>query len=211
MLDSRFTSYVTQIGQIEDLIGGKPSQMMLDVKMTKLDAQAKAFLQLSPFALIGTHDAKGKTDVSPRGDHPGFALVLDDETIVIAERLGNRLADSMKNILETGEIGTLFVVPGFGESMRINGRGALIYDAEIMQQLAVGDKVPAVGILIKIEEVFVHCARCMLRSELWKQETWPDRDSWASLAELMMDQQHPEGVTLAQMEAEVESDYKTLY
>jgi PPOX class probable FMN-dependent enzyme len=211
MLDSRFTSYVTQVEQLEGLIGGKPSQMILDVKMKALDAQAKAFLQLSPFALIGTHDSKGKTDVSPRGDHPGFALVLDDETIVIAERLGNRLADSMKNILETGEIGTLFLVPGFGESMRINGRGALISDPEIMKQLAVADKMPAVGILIKIEEVFVHCARCMLRSELWMQETWPDRESWVSLAELMMDQQHPEGMTLAQMEAEVESDYKTLY
>jgi predicted pyridoxine 5'-phosphate oxidase superfamily flavin-nucleotide-binding protein len=102
MLDNRFTSYVTEVEQLEDLIGGKPSQMILEVKMTKLDAQAKSFLQLSPLALIGTHGAKGKTDVSPRGDHPGFALVLDDETIVIAERIGNRLADSMKNILRDG-------------------------------------------------------------------------------------------------------------
>lgn len=211
MLDSRFNSYVTSSDQLEELIGGKPVQMIQDVKLPKLDTHARAFLQLSPFALIGTHDAQGKGDVSPRGDHPGFALVLDDYTIVIAERLGNRLADSMKNILQTGEIGALFIVPGFGESMRINGKAAVISDHEIINQLAVNDKVPSVAILIKVEEVFVHCARCMLRSEIWKRETWPERDAWVTLAQIMMDQQDPADITVDEMQAEIEQDYKTLY
>jgi PPOX class probable FMN-dependent enzyme len=210
-IDPRFKSYVTHVDQLEELIGGKPIQMIQDVKQAKLDTHARAFLQLSPFALIGTHDAAGKADVSPRGDHPGFAMVLDDSTIVIAERLGNRLADSMKNILATGEIGALFVVPGFGESLRINGKAAVVSDPDYMKELAVADKVPAVAILIKVEEVFVHCARCMLRSELWKSETWPEREAWVTLAQLMMDQLDLDGITLDEMQAEVDQDYRTLY
>lgn len=211
MEESLFRNLVRTEAALEELVGGKPSKMMEEAKQPRLDAHARAFLQLSPLALIGTHDRDGCADVSPRGDQPGFAHVIDDRTILIAERLGNRLADSMRNILQTGRVGALFVVPGYGESLRINGRALITADQELLVPLEVAGKIPAVGILILIEEVFVHCARCMLRSELWKPETWPAREAWVSLAQLMMDQQNSDGMTLAEIEALVREDYKTLY
>ena len=201
---------ITDPAQLQDALGGPPDPMIEAVKQPALDTHARAFLALSPFYLISTHGADGRADVSPRGDAPGFALVLDDRRLVIPERLGNRLADSLRNIMQTGQIGMLFLVPGFGESMRINGRAQVIADPELMERMAFNGRVPKVGIAVEIEEVFVHCARCMLRSGLWTNAARRDRKEWISLAGLMIAQQET-GMTLDEMQEVVDDDYRTLY
>ncbi len=207
----KFNHVITKESELEERLGGRPIKMIEDVKMPSLDVHSKAFLQLSPFALIGTHDSAGNADVSPRGGDAGFTLVLDDNNIVIPERLGNRLADSLRNIMQTGKIGALFVVPGYGESMRINGTAKVIADEPIMRKLAVKGKPASVGIAIQIEEVYVHCARCMLRSGIWKGATYPDRKEWVSLAQLMIDQQNMTDITVDEMQKLVDEDYEALY
>jgi hypothetical protein len=123
---------------------------------------------LSPFVLVGTSDAGGTCDVSPRGDAPGFVLVLDEETLAIPERPGNRRIDSLLNILETGVVGLLFLVPGFEETLRINGRASVVRNACILKRTEAQGKPPAVAIGLELEECFPHCAKAFKRSGLWR-------------------------------------------
>ncbi len=134
-----------------------------------LDCQ---WLAASPFCLISTSGADGSCDVSPKGDPPGFTLVLDDRTIVVPDRPGNRRVDGFRNILTNPHVGLLFLVPGRGDTLRINGRARLIRDAPFFDRLVVQNHRPTLALLVEVDEVFFHCSKSFLRSELWKPETW---------------------------------------
>ena len=153
--------------ELEGLIGS-PSELAVKKRLDQLDEHMKTFIAESPFLLLGTVDRRGRCDVSPRGDGFGLARVLDPKTLVIPERRGNRRADSLRNILETGRVGLLFLIPGKGETLRVNGRACVIRDEEVLAPLAVEGKLPLVGIAVEVEECFLQCAKAMIRSKLWE-------------------------------------------
>jgi PPOX class probable FMN-dependent enzyme len=190
---------------------GEPSERAVKKQQSSLDEYCRAIIAASPFALVGTSGTSGRCDVSPRGDGPGFALVLDDHTIALPERPGNKRTDSLTNILENPHVGVLFIVPGKTETLRVNGRARIARDVWLLERLAFQGKRPLVAIVIVIEECFGHCAKAFLRSHLWEPETWPAADALPSLAEMIVAQVKPEGMTVADVERAHAEAYTRLY
>jgi uncharacterized protein len=136
----------------------------------------RQWLAASPFCLVATADASGACDVSPKGDPPGQLVhVIDDTTIAIAERPGNRRVDGYRNVLANPHVGLLFMIPGRGDTLRINGRARLISDAPFFDAMVVKGHRPILALVVEITEIFSHCAKAFLRAQLWQPETWHDR------------------------------------
>ncbi len=152
-----------------------PVQRVADKVRTCLHELDRAWLAASPLCLIATSAPDGTCDVSPRGDPPGSTLVLDDHTLVLADRPGNRRVDGFLNLLDNPHVGLLFLVPGRGDTLRINGTAVLVCDAPFFDQLVVSGHRPQLALVVRIEEAFYHCSKAFLRSELWEPATWaPD-------------------------------------
>ena len=147
------------IGEPADIVRAKVSDRVNDL--------TRRFIDLSPFVLLATSAADGTCDVSPRGDPAGFVRVVDERTLLVPERPGNRLADSLRNILRNPNVGLLFLVPGVGDTLRVNGHAVITTDRELLEPLAVEGKVPALGLLIEVDQVFTHCSKAFIRSDLW--------------------------------------------
>ncbi|HWH65019.1 MAG TPA: MSMEG_1061 family FMN-dependent PPOX-type flavoprotein, partial [Gaiellales bacterium] len=130
------------------------------------------WLAHSPLGFVATTDADGNLDVSPKGDPPGFVHIIDDTTIAIPERPGNRRVDGYLNVLARPHVGTLFLIPGRGDTLRINGRATVLSDADYFDAMSVQGKRPILALEIAVREVFFHCAKAFLRSDAWKPETW---------------------------------------
>ena len=145
---------------------GEPMDIALMKQLGKLDEHCKDFISRSPFLCIGTSAADGKADVSPRGDPPGFVQVLDDNTIFIPDRPGNNRLDTMSNIVANPDVGLLFLIPGFEDALRVNGKATLVKDEKILERCAVNRKVPTMGIMVEINEAYLHCAKAVRRSKL---------------------------------------------
>jgi len=177
-----------------------------------LDKYSRQFIAMSPFLVISTADADGKADLSPRGDPPGFVHAVNDRTILIPDRPGNNRLDTMANITANPKIGCLFFIPGFEDTLRLNGKARITDDAALLAQCSVNGKAPKVGILIEIEEVFMHCAKALKRSKLWEPDYRQDRSQLPSIARIILDQTCQSGVDeteAAQADKDVEGDYKT--
>jgi hypothetical protein len=177
-----------------------------------LDKYARQFISMSPFLVISTADANGKADLSPRGDPPGFVQVIDDHTILIPDRPGNNRLDTMANITANPNVGCLFFVPGFEDTLRLNGKARITDDAALLAACAVNGKAPKVGILISVDEVFMHCAKALKRSKLWGTDYRQDRSQMPSIARIILDQTCETGVdeaVAAKADEGVEGDYKT--
>src|SRR5687767_13881921 len=155
---------------------------------TSLDQHSREFISRSPFVCIGTQNLEGKADVSPRGDPPGFVKILDNQTIAIPDRPGNNRLDSLTNILRNPNVGLLFIIPGFDDTLRVNGRARLVKDPEILNPMTVNDRVPKLAIVVALSEVFMHCAKAFRRSRLWSPEHFQDRGEMASLSKIVLDQ-----------------------
>jgi PPOX class probable FMN-dependent enzyme len=149
---------------------GEPGDLVKAKVVDRLNALTRRFVDLSPFVLLATAGDDGTCDVSPRGDPAGFVHVLDDRTLLLPERPGNRLADSLRNVLANPNVGLLFLVPGVGETLRINGRARIVTDPELLEPLTVEGKTPRLALLVEIEQVFTHCPKAFIRSELWNPE-----------------------------------------
>ncbi len=200
----RFQKLVTSAEDLADLIG-VPSELAVKKQRAEFDQHMTRFIAESPFLLIGTFARDGSCDVSPRGDAPGVAKVLDSRTLVIPERAGNRRADSLRNILETGRIGLLFLVPGLGETLRVNGRACVIRDDDVLATLSVQGKQPTVGIGVEVEECFLQCAKALIRSKLWQGVA--SQSSLPSFAQILMDQTQIEGHTVDSLHQAIEESY----
>jgi PPOX class probable FMN-dependent enzyme len=203
----QFSDVVTSEETLRDLLG-QPSQGVIKKSLPALDVHCRSFIALSPFLLLGTSDGAGHADVSPRGDAPGFVLVLDVRTIVIPDRPGNRRIDSLRNILLNDSVGMIFLIPGVEETLRINGRARIVRDADVMEQLTARGKVPLLGIAVEVGEAFLHCAKALKRSRLWEAETWPADDALVSRAQMFLDHVPAPGVTVEQVEASLAESYK---
>jgi PPOX class probable FMN-dependent enzyme len=165
---------ITTVDQLVGLIG-VPLQRVADKVRRSLHELDREWLAASPFCLVATSDDTGACDVSPKGDPPGhLAYVIDDTTIALAERPGNRRADGYKNILSNPHVGLIFLIPGRGDTLRINGRARLISDAPYFDDMIVKGHRPILALVIEIDEVFHHCSKAFLRSQLWRPETWTD-------------------------------------
>jgi PPOX class probable FMN-dependent enzyme len=162
---------ITSEAELRELLGS-PTPRAAAKERPSLHELDKQWLAQSPFCLIATAGADGSCDVSPKGDPPGFTLVLDDTTIAIPDRPGNRRTDSFRNVLANPHVGLLFLVPGRGDTLRINGRARLVREAPFFDRMIVKGHRPKVALVVEIEEIFFHCSKAFLRSALWKPETW---------------------------------------
>lgn len=167
---------------------GEPLPHIANKERPALDTHCRRFIELSPFLTIATVGPDGHLDVSPRGDPPGFVKVLNDTTIVIPERPGNRRADTMTALLQNSRVALMFLVPGVPEVLRLSGRAELTQDAALLATMAVGGKAPKLGIKIAIDHVFFHCGKALTRSKLWQAETHVKRSQYASFGEIIHDQ-----------------------
>ena len=149
---------------------GDPSQAAIDKILDHLDDNCLTFLARSPFFCLATSDAAGNCDNSPRGDYPGFVRALDRQTLVIPDRLGNRLADSFQNILENPHVGLLCFVPGMSETLRINGTAYVTDDPGLLSMLEQDHSVPELATIVRTEQVYLHCGRALLRGGIWDAE-----------------------------------------
>jgi len=152
---------------------GEPTAAAANKERSALSDVDRDWLAASPFCMLATADADGRCDVSPKGDPAGQLVhVIDDHTIAIAERPGNRRADGYRNILANPQVGLNFLIPGRGDTLRVNGRARLVSDAPFFDAMVVKGHRPLLAVVVEIETVFFHCAKAFLRSQLWKPETW---------------------------------------
>jgi PPOX class probable FMN-dependent enzyme len=166
---------ITSEAELRELLG-EPMGRAVTKERIRLHDRDKEWLAASPFCLIATAGGDGTCDVSPKGDPPGFTFVLDDATIVIPDRPGNRRADGFRNVLANPHVGLIYLVPGRGETLRINGRARLVREAPFFDQMIVKGHRPKLALLVEIEQIFFHCPKAFMRSALWKPETWdPDQ------------------------------------
>jgi len=164
------------------------SERALKKEIPELDAHARQFIGLSPFVVLGSGSASGELDASPRGGEPGFVKVLDAHTLLIPDAPGNNRLDTLENIVSTGQLGLLFVVPGFDESLRINGRAVLSTDTADLEPFADAKRPPALVIRVTVASVYLHCAKSLMRSQLWDATRHLDRATLPSMGEMLRDQ-----------------------
>jgi PPOX class probable FMN-dependent enzyme len=162
---------ITSEQALQDLIGTPTPRVAAKVRPS-LHERDREWLAHSPFCLIATSGPDGSCDVSPKGDPAGFALVLDDTTIAIPDRAGNRRVDGFHNILGNPQIGLIFMVPGRGDTLRINGHAVIVSDAPFFDDLVVKGNRPQLATVVRIDEVFFHCSKAFLRSKLWDPQSW---------------------------------------
>src|ERR1700754_776821 len=162
---------VTTVDELRAIVG-HPQQAVADKVKDRLSPVQRDWLACSPLGFVATTDAQGRVDVSPKGDPPGFVHVIDDTTIAIPERPGNKRVDGYQNVLQRPYVGTLFLIPGRGDTLRINGTARILADADYFDAMTVQDKRPILALEIDVEEVFFHCAKAFLRSETWDPSTW---------------------------------------
>jgi PPOX class probable FMN-dependent enzyme len=163
-----------EVNSVDELraIVGHPNSYVANKVGKRLSAVQQDWLAHSPLGFVATTDAQGRVDVSPKGDPPGFVHVIDDTTIAIPERPGNKRVDGYLNVLERPHVGTLFLIPGRGDTLRINGTARILADAEYFDAMTVQGKRPILALEIDVEEVFFHCAKAFLRSDAWDPSSW---------------------------------------
>jgi len=168
----------------------EPKGRAVAKQLDRLDRYCKAFLALSPFCTLATADAAGRVDCSPRGDKPGFARTIDDTTLMLPDRPGNNRLDSLTNVVEHPEVGLLFMVPGFNETLRINGRAEILTDPETCARFAENGKSARSVMRIAVREVYFHCPKAFVRARLWDPAAQPDRKAFPSFGTILADQTH---------------------
>jgi PPOX class probable FMN-dependent enzyme len=203
-----FRATVTTEAELRTLIGGEPSALALAKEQRTLDGHCRSFIARSPFVLVATAGATGRCDVSPKGDAPGFVLVLDERRLLIPDRPGNKRLDGMRNLLDNPHVGLIFLIPGVEETLRVNGRGVIVRDPDLLARCEVRGKVPALGIGVEVEEAFIHCAKAFKRSGLWEPARWPALDGLASPAQMLFDHTRPPGTTVEELDRVLQDGYR---
>ncbi|NIK67217.1 hypothetical protein FHT67_000641 [Paenibacillus sp. BK720] len=207
MIEIDQSQLITSEAELRSLIG-YPSELVQHKVISAIDSNCRDFIAKSPFLVVSTADSCGHCDVSPRGDSPGFVHVLDDKHLIIPERPGNKRIDTLRNILSNPHIGMQFFIPGLGETLRINGHAYLTKEENLLKPLSVKDRVPQIGIVVKVEECYMHCAKAFLRSRLWKPETWLGNEQLPSPARIISEHANLDGSTPEVIAARLEDGYK---
>ena len=170
-----------------------------------IDDVCRRFIEMSPFVLIATRGADGRLDVSPKGDPEGFVKVLDRNRLAIPDRPGNNRLDTLENVLTHPELSLIFMIPGKGDTLRISGDGQVVRDAALAQDLAVNGRAPELLLVVDVKQAFTHCTKCMVRSGLWRPDTWPDLKAAPTHADIVIAHADPD-MTRVEVEDLIESD-----
>jgi uncharacterized protein len=171
--------------QLREVLGGEPAPLIREKIADRLNPLTRQFVERSPFVVVASGRPDGGLDVSPRGDPAGFVCILDERTILLPDRPGNKLADTLTNLLADDRIALLFLIPGVNDTFRINGRARIVDDPELLAASEVEGKVPQLGILVEVEEAYTQCPKAFLRSELWNPERHIDRSELPSQGEIL--------------------------
>jgi hypothetical protein len=185
---------------------GAPSERALKKQLSRLDKHCRDFIARSPFLVIASADAWGRCVASPKGDAPGFVQVIDDTNLVIPDRLGNNRIDTLANLVARPGIGLIFFVPGINETLRVNGKSRITTDSAILEPLAVSGKVPRSAILVTAEEIYFHCGKALIRSDLWNPDKQVRRSDFPSLGRILADQIG--GISVEESERYTAESYK---
>jgi uncharacterized protein len=176
---------ITDEAELRAIIGGGPTKVVASKITGRLNELTRQFVERAPFVCVATARPDGGLDVSPRGDPPGFVRILDERTLLLPDRPGNRIADTLTNLLHDPRIGLLFLIPGVGDTFRVNGRAQLVQDDELLAPSAVDGRAPRLGILVAIEEAYTQCSKAVIRSDLWNPERHVDRSELPSSGEIL--------------------------
>ena len=193
----------------EELAGvyGPPEEPAREKVIDHLDRHCADFIARSPFVLLATADRSGGCDVSPRGGPPGFVEVCDPKRLVLPDARGNRRLDSLRNVLDGGRVGLLFLIPGLDETLRVNGRACLTRDPAVLARHTTNDRTPKIAVGVEVEEAFLHCAKAFRRSSLWEPEAWPSLEGLARPAQIWRDHIAMPDLTTELIEDYLEDDY----
>jgi uncharacterized protein len=186
---------------------GEPSERAVKKQLSRFDRHCRNFIALSPFLVVASSDPSGRCDASPKGDAPGFVRVIDDTTLLIPDRLGNNRVDTLGNLLARPGVGLIFFVPGINETLRVNGQASVTTDPELLEPLAVNGKVPRSGILVAAEEIYFHCGKALIRSDLWNPDRHVARGAWPSLGRIIAEQVG--GMDPVEAERQTAESYRT--
>jgi PPOX class probable FMN-dependent enzyme len=182
---NQFTDVIETREQLRKVLK-EPSEHVTRKVLKYLDKHCGSFIAKSPFVLLASADASGNVDVSPKGDPIGFVKVLDKYTLAIPDRPGNNRVDSLENIIQNNKVGLIFLIPGKKETLRVSGTAIIVRDKNLRDSLSVKGRSPKIAIVVKVEEAFFHCSKCMIRSKLWEHDDWPDLSGLPRLAETMV-------------------------
>jgi PPOX class probable FMN-dependent enzyme len=198
-LRGRFQDVVTSEAELREVVS--PPSGKADAKVISfIDDVAAAFIAQSPFVLIASANADGEMDVSPKGDPAGFVKVLDEKTVAVPDRVGNRRLDTFRNVVQNPRVGLIFLVPGVTHTLRVSGTAIIVRDRALRESMEVKGKLPDHVLVVEVERVLSHCAKCMVRSRLWQPEAWPDAAGVPTLGEILVAH-----AGLAETAAEVET------
>jgi PPOX class probable FMN-dependent enzyme len=204
-----FTDVITSLEQLREIVP-PPREAAIKKDIGVLDDNCRAMIARSPFVLLATSGSSGACDVSPKGDAPGFVRVLDEHTLVLPDRPGNRRLDSYSNIIENPHVGLIFLIPGMEETLRVNGGGQIVRDEAILERCAVDGKRPQLAIAVDVQEAYIHCPKCFLRSKLWDTTTWRPRSELPSMGAMMVDMLKMD-IPVETVEQALDEAHKKLY
>lgn len=179
----RKSNTVQSLEALRELVG-TPHEAVANKSVAIINEEAKRFIALSPMAFLSTSNLQGQCDVTPRGDKPGFVYVANPQQIIIPERPGNKRVDSLCNIIENPHAGLLFLIPGMEEVLRVNGKASVVHNDPVLENVQMNGKAPALGIVMDVEECFIHCPRALKHSGIWNQESWPAKEQLPSPLEI---------------------------
>ena len=206
MLAVRFKDVITTEDQLRAVIG-EPSGRAVDKVQKRLDKHCISLIEHSPFMLIASTDDAGNLDVSPKGDPAGFVRVLDERTLAIPDRKGNRRADTFSNVLKNPHVALLFLVPGFRETLRVTGTAQVVRDTDLRESMAVNGSAPELVLVVSVMDTFFHCAKCVIRSGIWQPERWIDVSDMPTFGTILKDQTHAHEPA-EEVNAQIEESYK---
>lgn len=165
-MDWTFNEIISNESELREIMG-HPNELVTRKTIDFIDDNCNSFIEQSPFIIIGSSDLQGNFDLSPKGDPPGFVKVLNDKTLAIPDRLGNRRADTFMNVLQNPKVGLIFLIPGIKETLRVSGDAQIVTDNKVLEYLSHKEKLPKFALIVNVKEVFMHCAKCIIRSKLW--------------------------------------------
>jgi len=198
-VDDPFDRALSDARQLDELYG-QPSARAVRKDIGELDEMCERLIAASPMVMIASSSASGRCDVTPRGGPSGFVTVLDERRLAIPDATGNQRLDTLRNIIETGRAGLLFLIPGRSTTLRVNGRACVSADAELLASLSAVGKPPRTAIVVEAEEVYTHCPKAFIRSGLWEPQTWPEADTLPMPAEVMLAHLRDPALALADIE-----------
>ena len=181
-----FDEVITTRERFREIVGGEAGDLVTNKVIDHIDSICADFIAQTPFLIASTRGADGLIDISPKGDPAGFVKVLDQKTLAIPDRLGNRRHDTFENLLVHPKVGLFFIIPGNGDTLRVSGTASFVRDKALQAEMAINGKEPELIMIINVEEAFMHCQKCMVRSGMWKPEKWPDRTKVPTLAQAMV-------------------------